>query len=83
MQERIFYLNQIKENIMKCDQIISKLDEKGRNTNSSKVMLSDLEADLRDLNGANRMRYSLETVIDCYEMSEFYLESLKKRGRIL
>lgn len=83
MNERNFYLNLIKENIVKCDHIITKLDEKGRSTHHAKVLLSDLEAELHDLNGKNRMRYKMDVVVDCYELSEFYLESLRKRGRIL
>lgn len=83
MQERNYYLGLAKSNIAKCDAIIKKLEEKGRDVSKSKRLVSELETDLNDLNGRYRMRYSLQTVIDAYEISEFYLISLKKGGSIL
>lgn len=83
MEEKNFYFELIKKNLLKCDKIITVLDGKGRDTKSAKVLISDLEQDFKDLQGKQRSRYSLETVVDCYEMSEFYLKSLRKRGRIL
>lgn len=83
MNQRKSYLTQIKQNLKKCDEIVSKLDERGYETAQSKILLSDLEQDLNELNGKDRMRYSLDAFIDCCELSEFYLDSLKNRKRII
>lgn len=83
MNQRKSYLTQIKQNLKKCDAIIAILDERGYETAQSKVLLSDLEQDLNELNGKDRMRYNLDAFIDCCELSEFYLDSLKNRKRII
>lgn len=83
MNQRNNYLTLIKNNLKQCDLIVERLDEKGLDTNSTKILLSDLEQEVKDLNGKNRMRYSLDVYEDCLELSEFYLTSLKKRKRII
>lgn len=83
MKEKQNLLNQAFANIERCDAIISKLESKGIDTKKSKRLVSEIEQELHDLAGRYRARYSLETVEDALEITEFYLLSLIKGGSIL
>lgn len=82
-KERQAYLNYALECVKQCDKIIQKLEDQGKDVYKSKRLVSELENELKELNGIRRSRYSLETYIDVAEIAEFYLGSLKKGGRIL
>ena len=82
-KERQTYLNYALECVKQCDKIIQKLEDQGKDVYKSKRLVSELENELKELNGIRRSRYSLETYIDVAEIAEFYLGSLKKGGRIL
>lgn len=83
MKEKQNLLSKAFANIKKCDAIIEKLESKGVDVSKSKRLVSEIEQELHDLSGRYRARYSLETVEDALEITEFYLESLAKGGSIL
>lgn len=76
-------LNQAKKAIKECDAIIERLEAKGRDVYKSKRLISELEQEVKELQGMRRSRFSDETYYDIVEIAEFYLVSLKKGGRIL
>ena len=81
--ERNNYLQYALECVKQCDIIISKMEAQGKDMYKSKRLVSELEQELKELQGMRRSRYTLETYMDVAEIAEFYLGSLRKGGRIL